>query len=65
MSNIFLIFPVHLFKNIEYLNKKCHKVCLIEETRFFTDYKYHKLKIAFHCATMRFYNDYLQKHNIH
>lgn len=63
MSNIFLIFPVHLFKNIEYL-KKCDKVYLIEETRFFTDYKYHKLKIAFHRATMRFYYDYLQKHNI-
>ena len=29
MSNIFLIFPVNLFKNIEYL---------IEETRFYYEY---------------------------
>jgi deoxyribodipyrimidine photolyase-related protein len=63
MSNIFLIFPVHLFKNIDYLKTK-DKVYVIEDSRFFTDFKYHKLKIAFHRATMRFYYDYLQQNSI-
>jgi deoxyribodipyrimidine photolyase-related protein len=63
MTNTFLLFPIHLFKNIDHLKTK-DKVYLIEDARFFTDLKYHKLKIAFHRATMRFYYDYLQQHNI-
>jgi deoxyribodipyrimidine photolyase-related protein len=56
----FLLFPVHLFSNIELLKNK--KVYLIEEPRFFTDFSYHKLKLAYHRATMKeYYNDLIQK----
>ena len=59
---IFLIFPVHLFSNITKLKNK--KVYLIEDTRFFTDFKYHKLKLAYHRASMKWYFDYLINNKI-
>ncbi len=57
ISNIFLLFPIHLFKEIDNLKNK--KVYLIEESRYFNDFKYHKLKIAYHRASMKSYYDYL------
>ena len=62
MESYFLIFPIHLFKDIKKLEKK--KVYLIEEPRFFIDFKYHKLKIAYHRATMKSYYDYLKLNKI-
>jgi len=59
---IFLIFPVHLFKNIDRLINK--NVFLIEDPKYFTDFKYHKLKLAYHRATMKSYYEYLIKNNI-
>jgi deoxyribodipyrimidine photolyase-related protein len=58
----FLIFPVHLFSNIEKLKGK--KVYLIEEPRFFSDFNYHKLKIAYHRASSKYYYDYLKENKI-
>ena len=55
---IFILFPIHLFSNIDILKNK--KVYLIEDSRFFIDFKYHKLKLAYHRATMKYYYDYLQ-----
>jgi deoxyribodipyrimidine photolyase-related protein len=55
--HLFLLFPVNLFSNIEKLKNK--KIYLIEEPRFFTDFIYHKLKIAYHRATMKSYYYYL------
>ena len=60
--DIFLIFPIHLFENITILKDK--NVYLIEEPRFFTDFKYHKLKLAYHRATMKSYYDYLKSNKI-
>ena len=60
--SIFLLFPIHLFSNIDLLKNK--KVYLIEESRFFTDFKYHKLKLAYHRATMKYYFDYLKSNKI-
>ena len=57
---IFLIFPTQLFKNIKHL-KNIKTIYLIEEPRFFTDFKFHKLKIAYHRATMKKYYDKLKK----
>jgi deoxyribodipyrimidine photolyase-related protein len=59
---IFLIYPIHLFSKITFLKNK--KLYLIEEPRFFTDFKYHKLKLAYHRATMKSYYDYLKKYNL-
>ena len=61
-STIFLIFPIHLFKNINTLKNK--NVFLIEDTRFFNDFNYHKLKIAYHRASMKSYYDYLKLNKI-
>jgi deoxyribodipyrimidine photolyase-related protein len=58
----FLIFPIHLFRNIDLLQDK--KVFIVEDPRFFTDFHFHKMKIAFHRATMKSYFDYLKKKKI-
>lgn len=55
--DIFILFPIHLFSNIDNLLEK--KVYIIEECRFFTDFNYHKLKLAYHRATLKSYFDYL------
>jgi deoxyribodipyrimidine photolyase-related protein len=62
--NIFLLFPIHLFSDIKNLKNKNLKVYLLEEPRYFNDFKYHKLKLAYHRATMKSYYDYLKKNNI-
>ena len=62
--SIFLLFPIHLFKNIDNLKEKNLKVYLIEDPRYFTDYSYHKLKLAYHRASMKSYFDYLKSNNI-
>jgi len=57
----FLIFPNQLYKlvnNSTYGNKTIY---LIEEPRYFTDFKFHKLKLAYHRATMKKYYDLLIK----
>lgn len=59
MSNIFLLFPVHLFKNVEIL-KKYDEIVLVEEPIYFTKYKFHKLKLCFHRASMKKYYDYIE-----
>lgn len=59
MKKIFLLFPVHLFKNVDIL-KKYDEIILIEEQIYFTKYKFHKLKLCFHRASMKKYYDYLK-----
>ena len=58
MKTIFLIFPIHLYKNIENLYGK--NIYIIEDPRFFSDFNYHKLKLAYHRATMKNYYNYLK-----
>src|SRR5690606_17748364 len=53
-----LIFPHQLFKDTSYL-KNGQPVFLVEEYLFFKQYKFHKQKIAFHRASMKFYEHYL------
>lgn len=55
-----LIFPHQLFKNTDYLDKS-EPLFLVEEFLFFQQYSFHKQKIAFHRATMKYYEDYLKK----
>lgn len=55
---IFLLFPINLYKNIE--NLKGNKIYLIEEETYFTKYKFHKLKLILHRASMKKYFDYLK-----
>jgi len=53
-----ILFPHQLFKNIDFLPMNT-KVYLVEEYLFFKQYNFHKQKIAFHRATMKFYECFL------
>ena len=55
-----LIFPHQLFEDTDYLDKS-QPVFLIEEFLFFKQYLFHQQKIAFHRATMKFYETELKK----
>ena len=59
---MFLIFTHQLIYNTSHLIKN-EIIYLIEEPRFFTDFKFHKLKLAYHRATMKKYYDFLLKKN--
>lgn len=61
-EDIFLIFPVHLFKDIRPLkNARC---LLIEDPIYFTKFAFHKTKLVFHRASMKAYYDYLRNNGI-
>jgi len=58
MNAVNLIFPHQLFeKNPLFENR--FDFYLVEEYLFFKQYPFHKQKIAFHRATMKFYEDFL------
>lgn len=58
MKNAHLIFPHQLFRQL-HLQETNTPVYLIEEYLFFNQFPFHKQKIAFHRATMKFYERYL------
>ena len=63
MSKTGIIFPHQLFeKNI--LASKCETIYLVEEWLYFKQFNFHKQKIAFHRASMKFYESYLQSKKI-
>jgi deoxyribodipyrimidine photolyase-related protein len=60
LSKYLLLFPVHLFKEISQIQKGGYdRIYLLEDPRYFTDFRFHKLKLAYHRATMKAYYDYL------
>ena len=59
MSRTGIIFPHQLFEH-NILLKKCDTIYLVEEWLFFKQYNFHKRKIAFHRASMKFYESYLK-----
>ena len=63
MSNIFILLPNQLFYDINFL-KICNIVYLIEDPIFFIKYKFHKMKLILHRASMKSYYDYLINKNI-
>ena len=56
-----LIFPNQLFplKMINYL--EYNNIYIIEEPRYFTDFKFHKLKLIYHRASMKKYYSEIEK----
>ena len=60
MTQATLIFPHQLHPETAELDKNS-TVYLVEEHLFFSQYKFHKQKIAFHRATMKFYENYLKE----
>ena len=60
MNKTFLIFPHQLYyKNINL--KDMDNIYIVEEPRFFTDFKFHKLKLVYHRASMKRYMMHLKK----
>jgi len=57
---IFLLFPTQLFSDLSLLSKS-KLIYLIEEPRYFNDFGFHKLKLAYHRASMKKYYDMLKK----
>jgi deoxyribodipyrimidine photolyase-related protein len=60
MSAINIIFPDQLIEKSPLPLLK-HKVYLIEEYLYFMQYKFHKQKIAFHRASMKFYENFIRE----
>jgi deoxyribodipyrimidine photolyase-related protein len=60
MKNVNLVFPHQLFEKSALLDNN-YPFYLIEESLFFTQYNFHKQKIAFHRASMKFYESYLKE----
>jgi deoxyribodipyrimidine photolyase-related protein len=59
---IFLIFPVHLFENIDLIkNINPDIIYLLEEDTYFNKFKFNKIKLCYHRATMKYYENYLNK----
>lgn len=62
MKTAFLIFPHTLFEDISFVEKNS-EIYIIEECLFFTQYKFHKQKLVFHRASMKFYESYLNENS--
>jgi deoxyribodipyrimidine photolyase-related protein len=60
---ITLVFPHQLFEKNPAISVS-RPVCLAEEYLFFRQYAFHKQKLAFHRASMKFYGDYLTNSGI-
>ena len=56
--DVSIVFPHQLFELNPCLEKN-RKIYLVEEFLFFSQYKFHKAKLAYHRASMKFYHDYL------
>ncbi len=63
MSRTGIIFPHQLIEQ-NILASTCDTIYLVEEWLFFRQYNFHKQKIAFHRASMKFYESYLLSKNI-
>lgn len=63
MSKVAIVFPHQLFKDISPYSQ-LNAVYLVEESLFFNQYNFHQQKIAYHRATMKFYEDYLKHKGI-
>ena len=58
-----LVFPHQLLEQNPLLGS-CDTIYMVEEYLFFRYYRFHKQKIAFHRASMKFYADFLLSKNI-
>ena len=63
MDKTGILFPHQLFEQNP-LALTCNIIYLVEEKLFFKQYNFHKRKIAFHRASMKAYENYLQAKSI-
>lgn len=60
MKSASIIFPNQLFKNNP-LIKNNKEIFLVEDKKYFTDFKFHKKKLLLHRASMQYYKDFLKQ----
>ena len=58
-----ILFPHQLFEENSLISK-CDTIYLVEEYLYFKQFNFHKQKIAFHRASMKFYESYLLSKNL-
>lgn len=58
MNEITIIFPHQLFEDAPAISKN-RKIIFVEESLFFRQYSFHKLKLILHRASMKAYQQYL------
>ena len=63
MKKVGLVFPHQLFAE-NLLQGNCEIMYIIEEFLYFKQYKFHKQKIAFHRAGMKYYENLLQEKKV-
>ncbi len=63
IREVSILFPHQLFKEADILEQS-QTIFLVEEYLFFTHYKFHKQKLAFHRASMKAYQAYLESHGM-
>ncbi len=63
MTRAGILFPHQLFEDNPLINSGM-RIYLVEELLFFKQYPFHKRKIAFHRASMKGYEAYLQKKGV-
>jgi deoxyribodipyrimidine photolyase-related protein len=61
MKRAFIILPNQLFKKPP--SRTFEMIVLVEDKRFFTDFSFHKKKLVFHRATLKYYQNFLEKKN--
>ena len=59
MSSVNVIFPHQLFQQSDLLDNN-YPIYLVEEYLFFRHYNFHKQKLAYHRASMKYYQSYLE-----
>ena len=60
MNQVNLVFPHQLFKESPLIDNG-NSFIIVEEELFFNQFNFHKQKIAYHRATMKFYQHFLEK----
>lgn len=63
MKSAAIIFPHQLFHCLS-IFENCTKIYLLEEHLFFKEFKFHKMKLAFHRASMKAYEDFCLERDI-
>ncbi len=63
MKSCNVIFPNQLFEDLSLFENKS-KTFLIEDSKFFTRFNFHKNKLVLHRASMKFYEKYLKEKGI-
>ena len=65
MSKGFIILPNQLFKSLP--ASKTAQVVLVEALGLFLDYRFHKKKLIFHRASLKYYQSFLEqkKYKVH